>query len=212
MNYEQWRDELFNHPVDSDPTSLNHSDDFYDLYDLLPLKAFEFVDRVLVDPEVHKLYSRQQLGIGLHTLFHYLCGGLPELYTTAVNEERRIQGISHLIHLYTHYFERYCTAAVTQLDDKTDDPMAFICYMFWDIFVLYPGNASPRMQSAAIQVMQTVLKTDNQQCLESAIHGLGHWTDVPEAVTTLQTWLKNPTTTNAAILNYARAAMTGKIM
>jgi hypothetical protein len=58
----------------------------------------------------------------------------------------------------------------------------------------------------------TVLKIDNQQCLESAIHGLARWTEVPEAVTTLPTWLKTPTTINAVILNYARATMIGKIL
>jgi hypothetical protein len=91
--------------------------------------------------------------------------------------------------------------------------MESLCYMFWDIFALYPGNASLGMQSAAIQVMQKVLATGNEQCLVSAIHGLGHWDlYLPAAVSTLQTWLQKTTTQNPAILAYGQAATTGRII
>jgi hypothetical protein len=211
MNYPEWREQLFNHPLGSDPASLVHVDAFYDL---LPGQTFDFVDHVLVDPEVHHIFSRDQLGIGINTIFSNCCSNLPFLYTTACDEDRRVQGISNLSNLYKNYFDRYCTGTVTEIGNtEIDDRMGFICYMFWDIFVLYPGNASLPMQAAAIQVMQTVLTTSNEYCLVSAIHGLGHWTfDVPAAVMALNTWLQKPTTNNAVILNYANIATTGRIL
>jgi hypothetical protein len=218
MNYDQWRDELFNHPADSDPVSLRRSDEFEDL---ASIQAFDFIDRVLVDPEVHTRYSYGQLGLGLYSIFSNCCTCLPALYSidseaeeSFVDEARRIQGIRHLIHLYADYFERYCTTPVIRVGAaQVDDRMESLCYMFWDIFALYPGNASPGMQAAAIQVMQQVLATGNEQCLVSAIHGLGHWAlYLPAAVSTLQTWLQKPTTQNPAILAYGQAATTGRIM
>jgi hypothetical protein len=211
LEYEQWRDELFGHPPDSDPMSLGRSEEFEDV---TPTQAFDFVDRVLVDKEVHKLFTKQQLGIGIKTIYYNGCGDLPFLYTTECDEDRRVTGIGNLINLYRNFFERHCTASMVGIGgEKTDGQMGFICYMFWDVFVLYPGNATPKMRSAAICVMRSALDSHNDSCLASAIHGLGHWaSDVPEAIIILNRWLEKPTTNNPGILNYARSATTGMIM
>jgi hypothetical protein len=211
LEYSQWRDELFGYPPDSDPFSLERSDQFDDV---TPTQAFDFVDRVLLDPEVHNLFSKDQLGIGINTIYCQYCSDLPFLYTTECDEERRVTGIDNLVNLYKNFFERYCTASMAKVGSgAVDGRIGFICYMFWDIFVLYSGNATPKMQSAAISVMRSALDSRNDSCLASAIHGLGHWaSDVPEAVIVLKRWLGNPTTENPEILNYARSAMTGRIL
>jgi hypothetical protein len=211
MNYEQWRNELFNTPPDVDPTTWGRSDEFHDVS---PDLCFDFVDQTLVDAEVSSLFSKQQIGNGFYTIYSDLCGDLPYLYIRECSEERRIRGICNLINLYHNYFERYCAPTISGLgDSQIDGSLGFICYMLWDIFVLYPGNASPAMVSAAIEVMGKVLNSHNESCLASAIHGLGHWAEyVPEAAITLQRWLHRPTTEKAEILNYARVATTGRIM
>ena len=211
MNYEQWRDELFGHPPDIDPVSLEHSPEFYSV---TPNQAFDFVDRALVDPSVHSMFSKDQLGNGINTIYSNSCSELPFLYTTECEEDRRLEGIHNLVNLYQNYFERYCTAPVISIgNDQTDGPIGFICYMLWDVFVLYPGNATPSMISAAISVMRSALGSRNDACLASAIHGLGHWAfDVPEAGAVLKHWLQKPTTENPEILQYARTATTGMIL
>jgi hypothetical protein len=211
MNYEKWRNELFGQPPDMDPVTFEHESDFYSVP---PNQAFDFVDRVLVDSEVHSLYCKDQLGNGINTIYSNCCSDLPFLYTTECDENRRIKGISNLANLYKNYFERYCTGTVKSIgNDQTDGPMGYICYMLWDVFVLSPGNATPAMISAAINVMRSALGSHNDNCLASAIHGLGHWAvDVPEAVTVLKQWLRKPTTTNLEILEYARTATSGMIL
>lgn len=211
MNYEQWRHELFGHPPEVDPVSLELSSDFYAVP---PYQAFDFVDRVLLDREVHSIYSKDQLGNGIKTIYSNCCSDLPFLYTTECDEDRRLKGIRNLVNLYRNYFERYCTATVESVGNgQSDGPMGYICYMLWDVFVLYPGNATPAAISAAVNVMRTALDSRNDNCLASAIHGLGHWKfDVPEASTVLNQWLRRPTTQNPNILQYARTATTGMIL
>jgi hypothetical protein len=211
MDYEQWRDELFGSPPDSDPVMVEHSREFYDVP---PERAFDYVDRILVDQDVHSMFSKEQLGNGLNYLYSNSCSDLPFLYTTECSEDRRLQGIRGLLNLYRNYFERYCAAEVVSIgNDQTDGRMGFICYMFWDVFVLYPGSASPAMTSSALNVMRDVLDSRNENCLVSTIHGLGHWAfDVPDAASILKQWLRRPTTKNQEIIQYARTATTGMIL
>lgn len=212
MKYEQWRDELFNHPPDTDPVWLDLAVEFYDLP---AQQAFDYIDRILVDPTVHSLFSKEQLGTGLNFIYSNSCSDFPFLYTKECEEERRITGIKNLDKLYRNFFERYCTAPLVSIGNSqvADGSMGFICYMFWDIFVLYPGNATPEMISAGVNVMRKALDSHNDNCLVSAIHGLGHWAfDVPEAVIVLEQWLDNPTTDNPEIRQYAKQATTGMIL
>lgn len=211
MTYRQWLIELYDHPPEIDPVVFEHSTAFYEV----PApQAFDFVDRMLVDPEVHALFSKAQIGNGIHTVYSNCCSELPFLYTTQCDETRRTSGISNLVHLYENFFERYCTANLKHVGDyEADGPLGFICYMLWDVFVLYPGNATPRMIDAALNVMQSALESRNESCLASAIHGLGHWAlEVPEAVSVLQHWLAKPTTDNPQLLDYARTATSGRIL
>jgi hypothetical protein len=211
MIYEQWRDALFNNPPKSDPYSHSFPEAFFAVP---PERAFDFIDRVLVDPDMHHLFSKDQLGNGIHIIYSSGLSDLPFLYTTECDEDRRIVGLGNLINLYRNYFERYCTGAVNSIgNDQTDGTMGFICYMLWDVFVLHPGNVTPRMTSAAIDVMRLALESQNDNCLASAIHGLGHWgCYATEAVVVLENWLRNPTTRNPEILQYARAATSGMIL
>lgn len=211
MTYEEWRNELFGQPPGIDPASLEHSSDFYSVESI---RAFDYVDQMLVDRDIHSLFSKEQIGNAIYTVYSNSCCDLPFLYTTKCDEERRARGIRNLVNLYQNYFERYCKAPVVSIgNDETDGRFGFICYMFWDVFVLYPGNASPLMQSAAVDVMRTGIDSHNDNCLASAIHGLGHWViDVPEASVILRQWLRRPTTKNNQIIQYAKAATSGMIL
>ncbi|HBE61510.1 MAG TPA: hypothetical protein DDX19_01785 [Rhodopirellula baltica] len=210
MKYERWRDELFELPPGSDPVMHERSESFYDVSAEI---AFDYVDQMLVDPEVHVLFTKDQLGKGINTVYSNCCSNLPFLYTSDCSEDRRIVGIRNLSNLYQNFFNRHCTGRVTDIGNSRDDgPMGFICYMFWDVFVLYPGNATSGMVDAAIDVMRLVLQTNHDNSLVSAIHGLGHWAStVPEAVSILKHWCQKPTTQNQSVVQYARAATSGMI-
>ncbi|WP_145251408.1 hypothetical protein [Aeoliella mucimassa] len=110
--------------------------------------------------------------------------------------------------------ERYCTAPVRNIgNDHVNGHIGFLCYMLWDIFVLYPGNSSAAMMEESVGVMDSAIHSQNDQCITSAIHSLGHWVrEVHSARRVLNRWLRSPTTTNAVVIDYAKIAKTGYIL
>jgi len=212
MNYIQWRDQLFGQPEQADPVCAEMSPAF----DRLPRdRAFDYIDQVLVDADIHQRFSRSQIGFGLNYIFSNSCSDLPFCYLHC-SESRIIKGIQNLNYLYQHYFDRYCFAPSKSIQTigsiKEGDRLEFLCYMFWDIFVVYPGNVSPSVIAASLEVMSQALQSKNGNAIVSAIHGLGHWALYSQqAVTILEQWLMNPSTRNPVIHHYASQAKTGYI-
>lgn len=210
MDYHRWRDDVFGQPPGSDPVTMELLEETCGVPDS---EALVHIDRALVDPDIHLAYSKEQIGIGLDLIYSCNASDWGFCYTDPKDESRTVLGIHNLRHLYDNYFGRYCIAPVTSIgNDDGDGTMGFMCYMFWDIFVLYPGNSSPRMIAAGLAVMEHAIRSKNDNCIVSAIHGLGHWVDrAPRAVEILPQWLRNPTTHNEAVLEYASRATTGCI-
>ncbi len=84
---------------------------------------------MLVDRELHTLFSKEQIGNAINTVYSNCCSDLPFLYTTECDEERRVKGIQNLVNLYGNFFERYSTGQVVSIgNDQTDGRIGFICY------------------------------------------------------------------------------------
>lgn len=210
MTYEDWRDQLFGYRVNGDPLMLDLCEDIY----LLPKEvSLDYIDRCLKDPEVHSMYTKDQIGSGLQTIYDNSCSDLPFCYTQSGDEVRRLVAIGNLDFLYSNYFECYCTAPVTRVGyDLSDGRIGYLCYMFWDIFALWSGNASGPMIDAAVAVMRNAINSTNDNCIVSAIHGLGHWvSDTSLARDVLDDWSRHPSSDNSVIHEYAERAKTGCI-
>jgi len=210
MDYQRWRNDVFGQPADSDPGEVELLEETY----ALPQpEAFDFIDRALVDPDIHREFSKEQVGIGLYLIYTNGFSDFAFCYIDEVDEGRTVLGIQNLRHLYGNYFERYCTAPVENIgNDQGDGQMGFVCYMLWDGFVLYPGNVSPKLVAAGLGVMEHAIHSKNDNCIVSAIHGLGHWVDdAPRAAQILELWLRRPTSQNKAVREYAKHATTGRI-
>jgi hypothetical protein len=213
MNYIEWRADLFGKSPDSDPVIV---DLLPETYSISLEEAFDYIDQAMIDPDIHTLYSKEQIGIGLSYIYNNVCSDFPFCYIQAGDENRRILGIRNLKYLYLNFFERYCNAPIENIGmNSSDGKFGYICYMFWDIFVLYPGNASAAMIFTALDVMKNGLQSSNENCMVSSIHGLGHWVHgvggTAEAARILREWLRSPTTQNRSILEYAHQATTGMI-
>jgi hypothetical protein len=208
--YLTWRTFIFNTPANSEASLLDLPPEAYALNSL---ETLNYINRILADPEIHQLYSKHQIGVGLNLLYSNACSNFVLSYLETPDDALRAQSIANLSLLYTHYFDRYCTTPIASIGNHLNDgPIGFLCYMFWDISVLHPGNTSPQMREAALKVMSTALHSPNAHSVISAIHGLGHWVHgAPEAAQILTTWLKQPQIQNEAILDYAHHATTGCI-
>lgn len=208
MNYPEWREEVFGQEEGADPVMVELAPE---VYALSPEQNLEFVMAALSDVEIHECYSRQQIGVGLQVIFNNACGNTVFCFLEAAREADRVAGIRALANLYTNYFERYCCEPVASIGDDCADGVNYLCYMFWDIFVVHPQNSPHSVVQAALDVMQTALQSSSESCQVSALHGLGHWVAyLPEARRILETFLaKNAAHPNPILLTYAKQAATG---
>jgi hypothetical protein len=207
MDYVTWRDEIFRQPPEKYPGSSSLP------FELSPLDTLDHIDCALNDPEIHCLFTKEQIGIGLN-LIYSSCSNLPHSYLEAGDEDRQVQAIQNMAKLYSNFFERYCLAPVTEIGTLSEDgEIGFLCHMLWDIFVVYHGNSTPRMVNAVMEVMGQGIQSANDNCIASAIHGLGHWSlYTPQAPPILWDWLLHPTSKNEVVIEYARQATWGCIL
>ncbi|MCP5526077.1 MAG: hypothetical protein H7A47_04630 [Verrucomicrobiales bacterium] len=211
MQYSEWRNHIFGQPSDAHPVLLDLPSEVDRLDQEL---TFDHVDCALADPEIHTLFDPDQIGIGLQLMYENSCSNICFCYTRAGDDARRVAGIRKLRDLYVNFFDRYCVERVRHIgNDHLNGRIGYLCYMFWDVFILYPGNASPAMVAAALEVMDDALHSKNDNCIVSALHGLGHWVgNAPAAGDLVRRWLDRPTTVNAAILEYAKLAAKGCVL
>jgi hypothetical protein len=203
VEYVRWRKMLFG---DRDTNAFD-DDPVNDTW-------FDHIDKLLIDPDVHRLYSKEQIGQVLNRIYYNTYGDDAAcLYLNAGDEERRIRAINSMKYLYANFFERYCRSPVVHVGYGDEDgEIGHVCYMLWDVFILCPSNSSPRVTDAVLGVMEHGIRSLNDNCIASAIHGLGHWAwdppRVPAAVDILREWLLHPTTSNDELIDYAEHAMT----
>jgi hypothetical protein len=212
MNYQQWRDQLFGQPARANPIFTELSPE---IYTMPRHQAFDFIDRLLLDSEIHQKASPAQIGFGLNYIFSNSCSDFPLCYLESP-EPRIVQGVKNLKYLYRHYFDRYCFVSDKSIQvigsTPKGDRLSYLCYMFWDLFVLHPGYTAPSVIQAGLEVMSEALYSKNGNAIVSAIHGLGHWSlNNKQAVAILEKWLKHPSTQNSVIRSYAQQAKTGYI-
>lgn len=210
MNYYEWRQEIFDTPPNIDPVFWELQDE---TYSLPPAATLDFIDQALIDPEIPQLFSKDQIGIGLQFLFSNACGNAVFSYLETSDHQRKVTAIENLKYLYQNYFNPFCQTSVQCIGNDLDDgPIGYLCYMFWDIFVLYPGqaNVTAEMINAALTVMAQALNYQNDHVIVSGLHGLGHWVNyVPTAQEIIRQWQLQPTTQNEAVLIYAHQAWSG---
>lgn len=210
IDYELWREDLFGQSPDTAPVDVELMPETNNL----PVRiTLDYIDRSLTDPEIHDLFTREQIAIGLQQFYCNSCSNIPFCYIEGSDEGRRVTAIQRMKYLYSNYFVRYCTSPVSDVgNDLGDGTFGYLCYMLWDIFVVCPGDSTDPMIAAAVGVMDAALKSANDQCIVSALHGLGHWVpDVPAARRAIHGWLRSPTTNNRAVINYAQEAKNGCI-
>ncbi|MDS3861408.1 hypothetical protein RIF25_11380 [Thermosynechococcaceae cyanobacterium BACA0444] len=210
MNYCDWRQDIFDTPPKINPLVWELRDE---TYCLSPGQTLDFIDQALVDPEIPQLFTKEQIGIGLQLLFSNACGNAVFSYLETPDHQRKVTAIENLKYLYQNYFNPLCQAPLKWIGHDLDDgPIGYLCYMFWDIFVLYPGHQSisVEMTDAALTVMAEALCFKNDQVIVSALHGLGHWVNyASKAQEIIHQWQLQPTTENQAVLIYAHQAWSG---
>lgn len=80
--------------------------------------------------------------------------------------------------MFQYWFETKCEPILSNSKKQLYNPVNFLCYMWWDIL---PRHGIPwqkhnvEIDQAILRMLNKILKQSNIACVESAIHGLGHW-------------------------------------
>ena len=205
MDYYDWRNAVFNQPIQDLGKTDYESEAFWLNFD----EAFDHIDRALMDDGLYA-FKEEQLVIGFSLLFGKTFTDYPWCYSRFPNEERRIQGILNLRLLYSRYFLKYCPKRYIDTPGYLVTPLSMdhLCFNFWDRFSLFPSaEIGFRATHAGLDVMESALVLPNDNIIVSAIDGLCCWSfacksqgiDRPKVV--MRNWLANPTSTNIAVVN-----------
>lgn len=211
MDYTIWRSEVFGQTEGSDPVTLDNSTEFNQLS---PDSHLDFIVRAMDDSTIHSEFSAEQIGIGIELIFNNSCSNIPFAYLQPGDDVKRVAAIEAIGQLYRNYFDRYCNEPVERIGYSFSGHLGYICYMFWDIFVVKPhqADATDRMIEESVRVMKCALGC-NEQCQVSALHGLGHWVSRSDrAKEILDEFIDSARAkANPVIRAYAAQAKTGHI-
>ncbi len=214
MNYLQWRSEVFGQPETVAVQDVELSEEAY----ALPLEtAFDYLDRVLTDEEIHALYSERQLAMGLSIAYSNCWSDFPFCYLHAGTEDRRVAGILNLKNLYRNFFARYSPHIFRQAVNHQQLPeysIEYVCFNFWDRFVLFPGGpVKESMVNAGLDVMEYSLQLENETCIVSGLEAISFWSyacremNIDRPLSILQQWNSNPTSPNADVIEIGRRTL-----
>lgn len=123
-------------------------------------------------------FSPAQIEGGLHCLFDCGCGDTVFIFQdTSLPIAERLAAFNSIRTLYRDCFEPLCTPAHADFDG-THNPLSTFCYMLWDITPLLCWQGSPEKEiwhTALLDLLADVLESTNPNCIDSALHGLGHF-------------------------------------
>jgi hypothetical protein len=127
----------------------------------------------------------------------------------------RQRAIRAIFDIYADCFASRCADALSHRDEP-DNPLNYICYMWWDVF---PAWADPNDSAEAAEadeylaVMQRCLTLSHHACLEGALHGLGHWHSIfPQRVEQIvDRFLRERNDLRPELVLYARRARDGGV-
>jgi hypothetical protein len=164
-------------------------------------------------------FSERQVKDGLAFIFNNACSDtVYALMADGVPPEARLAAIASIRTLYADCFERRCAPVLAHLDEPGGNSLNQSCYMLWDVTSLgyWEGHADKDVFYAAVlALLEDVLASHHDACLESALHGLGHLhAHVPEGRVAgiIDSFLARRWDLRPELARYARQAAMGYIL
>jgi len=176
-------------------------------------EAFDHLDRMLDDPDVHNLFNPEQLVLGLAMAYSNCLTDFPFCYLRAGTKERRIRGILNLKKLYDNFFAQYCLAPFTYHRSQASQTgsMQHLCENFWDRFVLFPcEETETNYIDAGLDVMEHALSVPNDHCIASGLEGIASWAyacelrGISRPRNLLLSWTSQTSIKNPDIMDFGR--------
>lgn len=220
ISCSEWIDHIFDHPVLDTAwwwhdVGSDHRQEWN--YEANPALTLSFLTNLFEDPSgLIGRFTRAQIDQGLNYL---VSGSCSNYFFVLLNVDLPLQDRLRCLAALSSLYEKLMAPLYgndlghLQFGPEPDHP-TFACYMFWDVIPLYGGMDHPDrdpINEAVLKVFEKTLALKSEACLESVLHGLGHWHhDLPEkAEAIVRRFLKDRRDISKALRSYAKAAARG---
>ena len=219
ITFEDWIQSIFDQDPDESLCWLSTDEEKEEWNeDANPLIAIEHLTRLFAKPAfLIDRYSRVKIDRGLGYLFSNSNSNYMYLFRNKeIPWEKRIACVDAIEYLYADLMAPVYGNDLGHLDMGDDDNPITACYMWWDIAPIRPSSEGmDKITDRLLQVFAKVLRRSRSEaCLESVLHGLGHWSlYIPDqTVPLIERFYKGRTDISPELRAYAREAATGQIL
>jgi hypothetical protein len=172
MTFEEWVKGLFgDHVVNAD-----YDDERY--YDVPPPLALEYATRLFESSgSLLRPLADANIKQGLNRIISDGDNQFDALFDGSASGAAHVRFVNSIEHVYRDVFVVRCAEVLGHLDEP-GSPLNAVCYMWWDIFPTWgkPQRQELRVLDAAVlDLLERLLLIEHDACIESALHGLGHW-------------------------------------
>ena len=209
--YDEWLSCIFGRTTeDSDPFGMDWTFKAApsDIAELMT-STFVHSGRDLAD------YSDRQVSIGLQALlFGNFSNFVHEVSEPTVSDPLKVDVIESMLPLYRECLAQRSPPVLGHKSESVGNPLEFLTYMLWDVSPFdVMAHRTTGGTDALLEVLTAALRLPNDACVESALHGLGHFPRSlrHRADTVIDQWLAEKPAVRPELLDYARAARTGCI-
>lgn len=220
ISFEQWVKYVFDHPILDLPWCFHPDDSEYYRYwneNADRLRTVTYLTKLFSDPAfLMEHYDRPQIDQGLNFLVSPACSNhMCLLRDETISWSNRECCIDAMTTLYAKLMAPVYgnDLAHTRNDEADASHPNSACYMWWDVIPLHGGLQHSGITEAVFRVFRRTLSLRAEACLESVLHGLGHWHLYhPErARKMVQEFLDTRTEISEALRVYAEHAAAGAV-
>lgn len=162
-------------------------------------------------------FSDRQVSDGLKYILDSACNDISYIIRDGdFPMDVKLDVIRSMWSLYTDCFAKRCPPVLGHRSEPSKSELSYICYMLWDVTGLayWPDAGKVEAYRAITRLLDDVLYLDNEACIESALHGLGHiHTYSPDIVEEIvERFMTKRKDVRAQLYEYAKAAKVGYVL
>jgi hypothetical protein len=218
ISFEEWVRYVFDHPVIDphwwwrDPES-GYFQEWDELADTA--RTLSYITQLFEEPEgLIQRFTHPQIDQGIL----FLVSGSSSRHLSVFSDPRlpwahRRRGIDAMVPFYEKLIAPVYQNDLGHCEGGPSDPNRpnWACYMWWDITSMYAGTDDAE-NDAVLHVFEEVLKLKAESCLESVLHGLGHWyLCIPDRTEPIVRRFLQRTDISPELRRYAERAAVGRI-
>lgn len=217
-DFPTWFDQIFNNPGDRKWFWDDSREIWNETHN--PALALDYVITLFEDPAfLAENYTLSQIDDGL---YYIIWNGLSHYMLHVLDESLPWAQRRRCIASFVPLFEKLIApvygdlrGGVALTEESAGHYLNFTCFMWWDVIPLWEGTDISEYDdyvNTVFGVFEACLAMPSEACVESALHGLGHWYHgFPERVpNTVDAFLKHAQISES-LREYARHARLGMV-